>query len=157
MCWEQTGTFGYARNQVICKYCLRLRYLNQCWRLGNNLYWHLNQYTLFSLNKIHKNDVCKLAVVAAKECLRPAIRNKKAKSLDPRGKAVREEVEEAYRAYLSEGKSEASLFCGLVCLFAIIYKHTSMKCSTTFKISNQSKQQLIHNTHKLTYIMANGS
>ena len=37
-----------------------------------------------------------------------------------------------------------------------IQKHTSMKCSTTFKISNQSKQQLIHNTHKLTYMMANG-
>ena len=35
-------------------------------------------------------------------------------------------------------------------------KHTSIKCSTAFKISNQSKQ-LIHHTRKLTYIMVNGS
>ena len=46
---------------------------------------------------------------AAEKCLRPALRNRrKAKSLDPRVKAVREEVEEAYKAYLSEGRSDAS-------------------------------------------------
>ena len=46
----------------------------------------------------------------------------------------------------------------LVHLFAILHKHTSLKLSSTaFKISIQNTQQHIHNKHKLTYIMANGS
>ena len=46
---------------------------------------------------------------AAKECLRPVPRNKKkVKSLDPRVKALREEVEEAHAAYLADRKNEAS-------------------------------------------------
>ena len=46
---------------------------------------------------------------AAKECLRPVPKNKKkAKSLDPRVKDIREEVEEAYKQYLSAGKSNDS-------------------------------------------------
>ena len=43
---------------------------------------------------------------AAEECLRPVPRNKKkVKSLDPRVKALREEVEEAYAAYQSDRKN----------------------------------------------------
>ena len=44
---------------------------------------------------------------AAKECLRKVPRTKKKKkSLDPRVKAMREEVEEAYRMFLSNGRPE---------------------------------------------------
>ena len=46
---------------------------------------------------------------AAKECLRPIPRSKKkVKSLDPRVKALREEVEEAYAAFLADRKNKAS-------------------------------------------------
>ena len=46
---------------------------------------------------------------AAKECLRPVPKSKKkVKSLDPRVKALREEVEEAYSAFLADRKSETS-------------------------------------------------
>ena len=46
---------------------------------------------------------------AAKECLRPTPKTRKAiKCLDPRVKAVREEVEEAYKVYLSAGKNQAA-------------------------------------------------
>ena len=46
---------------------------------------------------------------AAKECLRPVPKSKKkAKSLDPRVRALRDEVEEAYSAYLSDRKNETT-------------------------------------------------
>ena len=46
---------------------------------------------------------------AANECLRPVPKSrKKAKSLDPRVKALREEVEEAYSAFLVDRKNESS-------------------------------------------------
>ena len=46
---------------------------------------------------------------AAKECLRPVPRSKKkVKSLDPRVKALREEVEEAYTALQADRKNVAS-------------------------------------------------
>jgi len=46
---------------------------------------------------------------AAEECLRPVPRSrKKLKSLDPRVKALRDEVEEAYAAYMADRKNEAS-------------------------------------------------
>ena len=55
------------------------------------------------------NKFVQATAEAAKECLRPAPRSKKkVKSLDPRVKALRDEVEEAYAAYLADRKNEAS-------------------------------------------------
>ena len=49
------------------------------------------------------------AAEAAEECLRPVPRSrKKVKSLDPRVKALRDEVEEAYAAYTADRKNKAS-------------------------------------------------
>ena len=46
---------------------------------------------------------------AAKECLTPVPKSKKkVKRLDPRVKALREEVEEAHSAYLSDRKNETA-------------------------------------------------
>ena len=41
-----------TKYQAICKY--RLRYMKQCWLIRiYNFYWHMNQYTAFSINKIN--------------------------------------------------------------------------------------------------------
>ena len=77
---------------------------------------------------------------AAKECLRPVPKSKKkVKSLDPRVKALREQVEEAHSAYLSDRKNETAresykkkkevcLFVGSftsdVKTFKFFYRHT---------------------------------